>query len=109
MQKAVSASDFAIYGNIVLVQHQDNLLIITISSTILLYKLNKRGVMLIQVQGAVMLAGLFETITGFCGLFGTTKRWLGPLTIGPVIFVLGLSLLKVVLVKCSTMWWISLL
>ena len=62
-----------------------------------------------QVQGAVLIGGVFELFLGMSGVLGATKRWLGPLTIGPVIIAIALAILKMIVIKCSTLWWISLM
>ena len=62
-----------------------------------------------QIQGAVILGGLFEHCIGMTGILGATKRWLGPLTISSVIIAIALAMVNLVLKKCSALWWICLL
>lgn len=59
------------------------------------------------VQGAILLAALLEVIIGMTGLIGFLLRWITPLTIGPTIAQLGLSLFKVAGEKAGKSWLIS--
>jgi len=44
-----------------------------------------------EIQGAIILAGVFEAIVGFTGIIGFLMRYIGPITISPVICLIGLS------------------
>ena len=45
-----------------------------------------------QIQGAIMVASLFQILIGFSGLVGVLLRFIGPLTIAPTITLVGISL-----------------
>jgi xanthine/uracil permease len=49
-------------------------------------------VMLRELQGAIIVAALFEVVIGYAGLMGALKRYLSPVVIAPVIALIGLAL-----------------
>ena len=49
-------------------------------------------VMIVELQGAMIVAGLFQVAVGYLGLFGRVKRLLSPVVLAPVIALIGLSL-----------------
>jgi xanthine/uracil permease len=49
-------------------------------------------VMIVELQGAVIVAGLVEVLIGYFGVMGWLKRHMGPIVIAPVIALIGLSL-----------------
>jgi xanthine/uracil permease len=51
--------------------------------------------MLVELQGAVIVAGLVEVLIGYSGLMGWLKRHMGPVVIAPVIGLIGLALFNV--------------
>lgn len=50
--------------------------------------------LLLQIQGAIMVAALFQILIGFSGLVGFLLRFIGPLTIAPTVTLVGLSLFQ---------------
>lgn len=50
---------------------------------------------ILQLQGAVIVAGLTEVVIGYLGIMGWLKRYMGPVVIVPVITLIGLSLFNV--------------
>ena len=62
---------------------------------------------MVNIQGAIILAGLFEFLIGFSGIVGVIMRFIGPLTISPVICLIGLSVMEPALEKASQNWVIS--
>jgi nucleobase transporter 1/2 len=48
-----------------------------------------------QITGAIIIASAFEIILGWSGIIGKVRKYVGPITIGPVIALIGLSLYKV--------------
>jgi nucleobase transporter 1/2 len=48
-----------------------------------------------QITGAIIIASFFEIILGWSGAMGKIKKYIGPVTIGPVIALIGLALFKV--------------
>ncbi|WAQ95015.1 S23A1-like protein [Mya arenaria] len=47
-----------------------------------------------EIQGAIMVASIFQVVIGFSGLMGFVLRFIGPLAITPTISLVGLSLFK---------------
>lgn len=48
-----------------------------------------------QITGAIILASFFEIVLGWTGVIGKVKKYVGPITIGPTIALIGLALYKV--------------
>jgi uracil-xanthine permease len=48
-----------------------------------------------QITGAIIIASAFEIILGWSGVIGKVKKYVGPITIGPTIALIGLALYKV--------------
>ncbi|MBW2408223.1 MAG: purine/pyrimidine permease [Deltaproteobacteria bacterium] len=48
-----------------------------------------------QITGAIIVASFFEIILGWSGIMGKVKKYVGPITIGPTIALIGLALYKV--------------
>jgi len=51
--------------------------------------------MLVELQGAVIVAGVVELAIGYTGVMGKLKRYMGPVVIAPVIALIGLALFNV--------------
>ena len=51
--------------------------------------------MIVELQGAMIVAGLIQVLVGYLGLFGFLKRFLSPVVIAPVIALIGLALFDV--------------
>lgn len=51
--------------------------------------------MIVELQGAMIVAGIAQVAIGYLGLFGRLKRHLSPVVIGPVIALVGLALFDV--------------
>lgn len=51
--------------------------------------------MLRELMGAVIVAGVVEVAIGYLGIMGWLKRHMGPVVIAPVIALIGLSLFNV--------------
>ncbi|CAH3157966.1 unnamed protein product [Porites evermanni] len=47
-----------------------------------------------EIQGAIMVAAMFQILIGFTGLVGFLLRFVGPLTIAPTITLVGLALFQ---------------
>ena len=62
-----------------------------------------------ELQGAVILASLVEVVLGVTGLVGVLLRYIGPLTIAPVITMIALSLVNVTSSYCQHNWFIAFL
>jgi xanthine/uracil permease len=52
-------------------------------------------IMIRELMGAVIVAGLVEVVIGYVGLMGWLKRHMGPVVIAPVIALIGLALFNV--------------
>jgi xanthine/uracil permease len=48
--------------------------------------------MLRELQGAIIVAALFEVVIGYSGAMGRLKRYMSPVVIAPVIALIGLAL-----------------
>jgi nucleobase transporter 1/2 len=48
-----------------------------------------------QITGAIIIASAFEIILGWSGIIGKVRKYVGPITIGPTIALIGLALYKV--------------
>ncbi|WP_137285989.1 uracil-xanthine permease family protein [Halorussus salinisoli] len=51
--------------------------------------------MIRELMGAVIVAGLVEVLIGYFGIMGWLKRHMGPVVIAPVIALIGLALFNV--------------
>ena len=54
------------------------------------------------ITGAILLGAVVEAVIGFSGLMGKIKEILTPVVIGPVVTLIGLSLLKAALPQEQT-------
>lgn len=61
-----------------------------------------------QIQGAIIVASLFQIVLGFSGVFGFALRFIGPLAIAPTITLVGLALFDVAAKRAAQQWWITL-
>lgn len=62
-----------------------------------------------QIQGAVMVASLFQVVLGFSGIMTIFLRLISPLVVIPTITLVGLPLFEAAVGKSSKQWWIALL
>lgn len=62
-------------------------------------------VMMRELQGAIIVAGLVEILIGYFGLFGRLKKYMGPIVIAVVIGLIGLALLGVDQITAPTQNW----
>ena len=53
------------------------------------------NLMIRELMGAVIVAGLVEVLIGYFGVMGWLKRHMGPIVIAPVIALIGLALFNV--------------
>ncbi|XP_077997395.1 solute carrier family 23 member 2-like [Glandiceps talaboti] len=60
-----------------------------------------------ELQGAILVAGLFQTLLGLSGFFGFLLRFIGPLTVAPTICVLGLAMSSSAMNDSSKHWGIA--
>ncbi|MFC7070977.1 uracil-xanthine permease family protein [Halobaculum lipolyticum] len=64
---------------------------------------------LLQLQGAIVVAALFEVAIGYLGLVGRLRRYFSPVVIAPVIVLIGLTLFTAPQVATATQNWPLLL
>ncbi|XP_064648212.1 solute carrier family 23 member 1-like isoform X3 [Lineus longissimus] len=62
-----------------------------------------------EIQGAIMVASIFQIVIGFSGIIGLLLQFIGPLAITPTIALVGLSLFEAAYGFASSHWWISML
>lgn len=63
---------------------------------------------ILELQGAVIVAGAAEVLIGYFGVMGWLKRHMGPLVIAPVIALIGLALFSVPQITSATQnWWLA--
>jgi xanthine/uracil permease len=62
-------------------------------------------VMMRQLQGAIIVAGVAEVLIGYFGVFGRLKRYVGPLVIAVVIALIGLALISVPQITSASQNW----
>ena len=61
------------------------------------------------ITGAILAASLFEIILGYSGIAGKLKRVITPVSIGPTIVIIGLSLYGAAATYVPQCWWEALL
>ncbi|MFQ5838681.1 MAG: uracil-xanthine permease family protein [Thermoplasmata archaeon] len=61
-----------------------------------------------QITGAIMVASAFEIILGYTGIMGKIRRFIGPVTIGPTIALIGLALFGVGAPFAGQHWGVAL-
>jgi uracil-xanthine permease len=61
------------------------------------------------IAGAVLAGALVEIIVGYGGLMGVLRRFITPITIGPTIALIGLSLFGAAADNSAGNWWLALL
>ncbi|XP_071960185.1 solute carrier family 23 member 2-like [Antedon mediterranea] len=62
-----------------------------------------------EVQGAIVVASIFQVIIGFSGIMGFILKYIGPLAIAPTIGLVGLSLYGAAASRAGVHWGISVL
>ena len=60
---------------------------------------------LLQLQGAIVVAALFEVVIGYTGLVGRLRRYFSPVVIAPVIVLIGLTLFSAPQIASATQNW----
>ncbi|MFP4311629.1 MAG: uracil-xanthine permease family protein [Nitriliruptoraceae bacterium] len=60
------------------------------------------------IAGAIMAGALVEMLVGFGGLGGLLRRYVTPITIAPVIALIGLSLYDAAVINAEGSWWLAL-
>jgi solute carrier family 23 (nucleobase transporter), member 1 len=60
------------------------------------------------IAGAIMAGAVVEMIVGYGGVIGFLRRFITPITIAPVIALIGLSLYDAAAITASPNWWLAL-
>ncbi|MDX1621049.1 MAG: solute carrier family 23 protein [Nitriliruptorales bacterium] len=60
------------------------------------------------IAGAIITGAVVEALVGYSGLFGVIRRYITPITIGPVIALIGLSLFGAAAFQAGLNWWVAL-
>ena len=61
------------------------------------------------IMGAVILGGIAEMVVGYTGFVGKIKKFMTPIVIGPVIFLIGISIFEFGAPKAGLYWPIAAL
>ncbi|KAL4233253.1 hypothetical protein ACF0H5_007937 [Mactra antiquata] len=64
---------------------------------------------ILEIQGAIIIASFVQIFIGLSGIMNFALKYIGPLSIVPVIVLTGLSLFPAGLKLASGQWWIALL
>jgi uracil-xanthine permease len=62
-----------------------------------------------EICGAILVASAFEIVLGFSGLIGKIRKLIGPVTIGPTIALIGLTLFGIGWPEAAKFWPIAVL
>ncbi|XP_070579683.1 solute carrier family 23 member 1-like isoform X2 [Ptychodera flava] len=62
-----------------------------------------------EIQGATLVAACFQMLLGFSGVMSFVIRYVGPLTVGPTITLIGLYLYPISLTYIKIHWGIAVL
>ncbi|XP_060574040.1 solute carrier family 23 member 2-like [Ruditapes philippinarum] len=62
-----------------------------------------------EIQGAIIVASLFQVLTGVSGILTYMLKYIGPLCIVPIITLTGISLFPAGSKMASGHWWVALL
>jgi solute carrier family 23 (nucleobase transporter), member 1 len=60
------------------------------------------------IAGAIMAGAVVEMVIGYGGVIGFLRRFITPITIAPVIALIGLSLYDAAAVTASANWWLAI-
>lgn len=62
-----------------------------------------------KMEGSLMVAGVLQTLLGATGLIGRLLRFIGPITVVPVLFLIGISIYKTAVKFCNAHWGVAFL
>ena len=63
----------------------------------------------LQVQGSIMVASCLELLLGFTGVISVLLNYIGPITIAPVLSLIGLGVMEAAAEKAGQHWSIAAL
>ena len=61
-----------------------------------------------QIQGAIIVASLFQVVIGWFGIIGIMLKLITPLTIAPAVAMIGLALFDVAALYASKNWGVAM-
>jgi solute carrier family 23 (nucleobase transporter), member 1 len=61
------------------------------------------------IAGAIIAGAVVQLVVGYGGVMGVVQRFITPITIGPVIALIGLSLFGAAADSSAGNWWLALL
>ncbi|EDO43780.1 predicted protein [Nematostella vectensis] len=64
---------------------------------------------MLEIQGAIMVASLFQVLIGVTGLMGVLLRFIGPVAIAPTITLIGLALFEVAAYHSAKQWGVAIM
>ncbi|XP_060067638.1 solute carrier family 23 member 1-like [Ylistrum balloti] len=62
-----------------------------------------------EIQGAIMVASLFQVVIGLTGIMGVVLRFIGPLAVTPTVSLIGLGLFPEAADLASKQWYIAVM
>ena len=62
-----------------------------------------------QISGTIMVAAAFQILIGATGMMEGILRYVGPITVTPIITLIGIALFQTAADMCASQWGISLL
>ena len=62
-----------------------------------------------QIQGAIMVASCLQVLIGSTGIIGFLLKYIGPVTIAPVVALVGIGILGPAADRASKHWGIAIL
>ena len=62
-----------------------------------------------EIQGGLLVASLVQMVIGATGVASVLLRYIGPLTMAPVITLVAVPLFNVAAGYCARNWWIAFL
>ena len=65
-------------------------------------------VIFLQVQGAIIVASLFQVVIGYFGIIGIMLKYITPLTIAPAVTMIGLALFDVAAAYAAKNWGVAM-
>ncbi|XP_033762509.1 solute carrier family 23 member 1-like isoform X2 [Pecten maximus] len=62
-----------------------------------------------EIQGAIMVASVFQVVIGLTGIMGVVLRFIGPLAVTPTVALIGLGLFPEAADLASKQWYIAVM
>jgi len=61
-----------------------------------------------EIQGAIIVASLFQVVVGWFGIIGIMLKYITPLTIAPAVTMIGLALFDVAALYAAKNWGVAM-